>query len=56
MRGREHEAVLAIPPVVRPAIVRVQPPTIVVAIRTEEVRVAIRVVLYEIPSIPPPIE
>ena len=40
LRDGEREAILAIPPVVRPVVVRVQPTTIVVAIRAEKIRIA----------------
>ncbi|MBU2229150.1 hypothetical protein KJ810_01960, partial [Patescibacteria group bacterium] len=57
LRGDESKAVVAIPPVVGIVIVGIQPPTITIAVHTEEVRVAIGVtVLYKMPSIPPPIE
>jgi len=41
--NQEHEADLTIPPVVRIAVVRVQPTTIVIAVDAEHVQVAIRI-------------
>ncbi len=41
MRDDERETVVAIPPVVRLVIVRVQPGTIVVPIRVEQFRIAV---------------
>jgi len=40
----ESEAIVTIPPVVRVVVVGVQPTTVVVAIRTEEVRITVRIV------------
>src|SRR3989344_2714998 len=40
LRDGEREAILAIPPAVRPVVDRVQPTTIVVAIRAEKTRIA----------------
>jgi hypothetical protein len=40
LRSQKREAILTIPPVVGVIVVRIHPPTIIVAIHTEEVRVA----------------
>lgn len=42
-REEEHEAVLTIPPVVGVVPERLEPPTLVVAVETEKVQVAVRV-------------
>ncbi len=42
----EHEAIVAIPDIVSPAIVVVQPPVIVVVVDVPQVRVAVRVGMY----------
>ena len=44
MREDESEAILAIPPIVRIVIGRVQPHTVVVTIRIEQFRIAVRIV------------
>jgi hypothetical protein len=38
----ERKAVVTIPPVVRAVVVRIQPMTVVVAISTEKVEIAVR--------------
>jgi len=52
----EDEAIVGIPLVVWPAIVRVQPQPVVIAIHIEHVRVAVAVVIYGVPSVSPPLE
>ena len=42
LRSNKREAVLTIPPVVRIVVVRVQPLTVIVAVSTEKVEVAVR--------------
>ena len=52
----EDEAIIRVPRVVGPAIVRVQPELIVVRIHIEDVRTAVAVAMYSAPSVPPPLE
>jgi len=52
----KDEAILKIPLVVGFAIVRVQPEVVVIAIHIEDVRVAVAVVMYSVPSVSPPLE
>ena len=52
----EHEAIVAIPPVVRLVPIRIKLPLAVVGIHVEQMRVAVRVVLYAMPSVPPPLD
>ena len=47
----EDETIVAIPPVVRIVPIRVEPQLVTVTIHVEHVRVAIRVVIYRMPSI-----
>ena len=54
MRNGKRKPVLAIPPVVRLVIVSIEPTTIVVTVRVEQVRIAIGT--REISSVPPPLE
>jgi len=42
LRDDEREAVLTIEPVVRVVVVRVEPPTIIIAVSVEEVEIAVR--------------
>ena len=41
MREEKHEAILTIPPIVRLVVVRIEPPTIVVTVEVEQVRITI---------------
>ena len=54
MRCGEREPIVAIPPIVRTVIVRIEPAPIVIAVRAEQVQVAVR--LHEASSAPPPFE
>ena len=56
MRDDERETIVTIPPVVRLVPIRIKLPLAVVGIHVEQMRVAVRVVLYETPSVPPPLE
>ena len=42
MRDDEREAVLTIEPVVRVVVVRVEPPTVIIAVSVEEAEIAVR--------------
>ena len=53
---KKDETILGIPLAAGPPIVRVQPQPVVVPIHVEDVRVAVRVVMCEVPSVSPPIE
>jgi len=52
----EHETIVAVPPIVRLVPVRIKLALAVVRVHVEHVRVAIRVVLYAMPSVPPPLD
>ena len=52
----EHEAIVAIPPVVRVVPVRVELALARTAVHLKQMRVAIRVILYIVPSVPLPPE
>lgn len=52
----EQKPILGIPLVVGPPVVRVQPQPVVVPIYVEDVRVAVGVVMCEVPSVSPLIE
>ena len=52
----KHEAIAAIPPVVRVVPVRVELALARTAIHVEQMRVAVRVILYIMPSVPPPLD
>jgi len=49
----EHEAIVSIPVIVRIAVVRVEPKIAIVVLDVEQVQIAIGVVMYKVPSIPP---
>ena len=49
----EHETVVSIPEVIRPAIVSIEPTLIVVVVHVEQHRITIGIVMYKVPSIPP---
>jgi len=42
LRDDERESVLTIEPVVRIVVVRIEPPTIIIAVSVEEVEIAVR--------------
>ena len=52
----EDETVVAVPDIVRVAVVSVEPAFVVIVFNVEQVEVAIRVSLYKVSSIPPPLE
>jgi hypothetical protein len=52
----EDETVVTVPEIVRVAVVSVEKATIVIVFNVEQVEVAIRVSLYKVSSIPPPVE
>ena len=54
MRHGKREPVVTIPPVVGPVVIRVEPATIVVTVRAEQVRIAVG--LREASSMSPPLE
>jgi hypothetical protein len=53
---KEDKAIVGIPLVVSPPIVAIQPQIVVITIHVEDVRVAVRVVMCEVPSVSPPLE
>lgn len=52
----EDETVVTVPEIVRVAVVSVEPAFVVIVFNVEQVEVAIRVSLYKVSSIPPPVE
>ena len=52
----KHELVVRIPPAVGMRIVGIEPKPRIVGIQVEHIRVAVAVVMYRAPSVPPPIE
>ncbi len=52
----EDETVVTVPEIVRVAVVSVEKATVVIVFNVEQVEVAIRVSLYKVSSIPPPVE
>lgn len=42
LRDGEGKAIITIPPIVRPVVVRVQVTTVIVTIGTEEIRITVR--------------
>jgi hypothetical protein len=52
----EHETVVTVPDIVRVAVVSVEPTFVVIVLNVEQVEVAVRVSLYKVSSIPPPVE
>lgn len=52
----EDEAVVTVPDIVRIAVVSVEPELVVIVFNVEQVDVALRVSLYKVSSIPPPVE
>ncbi len=53
LAGDEHEAIAGIPEVIRLTIVSIEPTIITVTLDIEQVEIAIGVVMYKVPSIPP---
>ena len=53
---KEDETVVTVPEIVRVAVVSVEPAFVVIVFNVEQVEVAIRVSLYKVSSIPPPVE
>ena len=53
---KKDEAIVRIPLIVGSPIVRVQPQPVIVPIHIEQVRVTVRVVMCEMPSVSPPLE
>jgi hypothetical protein len=52
----EDETVVTVPEIVRVAVVSVEKAFVVIVFNVEQVEVAIRVSLYKVSSIPPPVE
>lgn len=52
----EDEMVVTVPEIVRVAFISVEPAFVVIVFHVEQVEVAIRVSLYKVSSIPPPVE
>jgi hypothetical protein len=52
----EDETVVTVPEIVRVTVVSVEPAFVVIVFNVEQVEVAIRVSLYKVSSIPPPVE
>ena len=52
----EDETVVTVPEIVRVAVVGIEPAFVVIVFNVEQVEVAIRVSLYKVSSIPPPVE
>ena len=50
--AEEDESIVRIPPVVGVAVVVVEPTLAIVAVHVEDVRVPVRVGLYDVPPIP----
>ena len=50
----EDETIVAIPVIVHPAIIVVEPRIGIITVHIEQVRVAITVAMYIMPSMPPP--
>ncbi|MFH1648899.1 MAG: hypothetical protein ABIA11_04225 [Patescibacteria group bacterium] len=49
----KHETVVGVPEVVRLTIVNIEPMIVTIAIHVEHVQIAIGIVAYKIPPIPP---
>ena len=56
LRREEHKDVLTIPLIVRIAIPRIKPLTVIIAVQFQQLRVAVRVSVYKMPSLPLPFE
>lgn len=52
----EDETVVTVPEIVRVTVVSVEETTVVIVLHVKQVEVAIRVSLYKVSSIPPPVE
>ncbi len=52
----EDETVVTVPEIVRVAVVSVEPAFVIIMFNVEQVEVTIRVSLYKVSSIPPPVE
>ena len=55
-RPDEDPDIVGIPQVVGIVIVRVEPEVVAIAVEVEHVGIAVRIGMYGMPSIPPPVE
>jgi len=52
----ENETVVTVPDIVRVTVVGVEEAAVVIMFNVEQVEVAVRVSLYKVSSVPPPVE